>query len=87
MCDLTSSQGNGKIKIMGKNDIEKQLRKAILQSEMSQYRLAKLSGVSEGVISRFVRKERDIGLKTAAKLAATLKLKLIQYNQEGENYE
>jgi len=34
-------------------DIEKQLRQAILHSGMSRYRLAKLTGVSDGLLANY----------------------------------
>jgi plasmid maintenance system antidote protein VapI len=57
-------------------DIQEQLRQAILHAEVSRYRLAKLSGVSEAVISTFVNRKRSATMDTAAKLAAVLDLEL-----------
>jgi len=57
-------------------DIEGQLRRAILKSEMSRYRLSKLTGVSDGVLSNFVNGKRTVTLTTAAKLAKALGLEL-----------
>ena len=59
-----------------KTDIEEQLRQAILKAEISCYRLAALSGVSKGVISHFVNRNRSITMTTAAKLTAVLGLEL-----------
>jgi transcriptional regulator with XRE-family HTH domain len=56
--------------------IEEELRRAIMNAPMSRYRLAKLSGVSEGVISHFMNRNRDLMLTTATKLAAVLGLQL-----------
>lgn len=55
-------------------DIEEQLRQAILGAAISRYALSKASGVSEGVISRFVNGYRTVTMETAAKLAMTLGL-------------
>jgi transcriptional regulator with XRE-family HTH domain len=64
------------INMKAKSDIEKQLRTAMLSGPMSMYRLAKISGISKGVISRFVNHHRGLALTTAAKLAAVLGLEL-----------
>lgn len=63
---------------MGKKrfDIEEQLRQAILKSKLTRYRLAKLTGVSQGVLSNFINRHRSLALPTAAKLAAGLGLEL-----------
>ena len=53
-----------------------QLRQAIADSRETEYMIAKQSGVSQSVVSRFVHGERGIGLETAAKLCADLKLNL-----------
>ena len=52
------------------------LRDAIKRSEMTVYRLAQESGVSQPVISRFVSGERDLRLETADRLALALGLRL-----------
>ncbi|MCE3019059.1 MAG: helix-turn-helix domain-containing protein [Pirellula sp.] len=55
--------------------IDVTLREAI-QAYGTAYALSKESGVSEPVISRFVRGERTITLDTAAKLCKALGLSL-----------
>lgn len=57
-------------------DIQETLRQAILAAGISRYRLAKVSGVSEGVISHFVNRNRGLTMETGAKLAAALGLEL-----------
>ena len=57
-------------------NIEERLRQAMITSDMSRYRISKLSGVSEIVLSRFVREQRTLTLTTAAKVAAALGLDL-----------
>ena len=59
-----------------KADIQEQLRQAILNAEISRYRLAKLSGVTQAVISTFVNYKRSATMDTAAKLATALGLEL-----------
>lgn len=56
--------------------IDQQLRRAIKKSFLSQYAISQLTGIDTGVISRFVRGERDINMQTGAKLAKVLRLKL-----------
>ena len=57
-------------------NIEEQLKRAILESGLSRYRIAQLSGVSNPVLSNFVNGHRSMTLTTAAKLAAVLELEL-----------
>lgn len=62
--------------MMPKKTIADQLRQAIAQSDETEYAIAKGSGVSQSVVNRFVHGERSIGIDTAAKLCAYLKLDL-----------
>ena len=57
--------------------LEKQLLAAIKRSGISMYRLAKNSGVSEPVLSRFISGQRDITLTTASKITEALGLVLM----------
>jgi plasmid maintenance system antidote protein VapI len=57
--------------------LERQIRAAIEKSGLSVYRLAKDSGVSQPVLSRFVNRQRGITLATASKLVETLGLELV----------
>ena len=50
------------------------LRETIQQSEKSRYAIAKETGVSAGVLSRFVSGERSITIDTADKLCHALGL-------------
>ena len=59
--------------------IVEQLRAAIAQAEKAgttRYRLAKISGLSEAVLSRFVNGKTRLHLDTAETIAAALNLKL-----------
>jgi plasmid maintenance system antidote protein VapI len=53
-----------------------QLRKAIADSNETEYAIAKGSGVSQSGVNRFVNGERSIGIDTAAKLCVYLRLSL-----------
>jgi plasmid maintenance system antidote protein VapI len=57
-------------------DIEKKLCEEIVNSEMSRYKISKLSGVSEAQLSLFVNGKRTLTLPAAAKLAKVLGLEL-----------
>ncbi len=65
-------------------DIEQQLKKAILESkDMTRYRLSKLTGVSETVLSLFVNNKRSITMTTAAKIAKAFDLELRPRRRKG----
>lgn len=61
---------------MKREPIPEKLKTGIRRSGKTVYRLAKESGVAHPIILRFLSGERDIRLKTAEKLAATLGMKL-----------
>jgi plasmid maintenance system antidote protein VapI len=56
--------------------IEEQLRRTLAADGRTFYRLGLLTGVDQGTLWRFVRRERGLTLTTAAKLAAVLGLEL-----------
>lgn len=60
-----------------KSNIEEKLRNAIINSEMSRYRISKLSGVGQAELSLFVNRKRTLTLPTAAKVADVLELDLM----------
>lgn len=65
---------------MGKRQrkLSDQLRMAIENAPMTRYRLSKLSGVDEGLLSRFVRGERSgLRLDTVDAIAEVLGLRLV----------
>lgn len=47
-----------------------QLRAAVADSGLSHYRIAKDTGISQPIITRFVNGDRSVSLDTAGKLAA-----------------
>lgn len=49
--------------------LSEQLRAAIVESGLSHYRLAKETGVSQPIITRFVNGTRSISLETADRIA------------------
>lgn len=58
------------------DNIEQRLRRAVLESDMSRYQIAKISGVSQAQLSFFVNEIRSLTLPVAAKLAEVLGLEL-----------
>ena len=70
------------------DDIEAQLKAAIVNSGMSRYRLSKITGVSEGQLSRFVMAKNDprrrtLTLESAARIARALGLTLKTTRRKG----
>ena len=61
-----------------KPTIDEQLRQAILNSGTTVYGVAKGSGVGHPVLSRYLSRERDIRLATAARIADFLDLQLVK---------
>ena len=57
--------------------ISESLKRAIEESDLSVYEIAKRAHVSQIMISRFLSGERDIRMATADKLANVLGLKLL----------
>ena len=57
-------------------DIEQKLRKAIVKSKMSRYKISQLSGVGEAQLSLFVNGKRTLTLTSAGKVAKVLGLDL-----------
>jgi len=57
------------------------LRKTIVDSEVSHYRIAKDTGISQSVITRFVNEDRSISLDTAGKLMDYFELEIRPRNK------
>lgn len=58
------------------DDFAQQLRAAIEDSDMSRYQLAKESGVSQSMLSRFVHGQSDLTLEKAQLVADVLGLRI-----------
>ena len=65
-------------------DIEDQLRRAILGSETSRYRMSQISGVDQAALSNFANCKRTIMLATAARLAGVLGIELSVNNKNNK---
>jgi len=59
-------------------DMETQLRKAVHESELTQYRIAKLAGITHAAMSFFVNSKRSLSLGAASRLADALGFELVQ---------
>ena len=57
-------------------NVEERLRQAILDSDMSRYRISQLSGVADSQLCFFVNGKRTLTLMSAAKVAKILGLDL-----------
>jgi transcriptional regulator with XRE-family HTH domain len=58
--------------------LAEELRKAIKESGITLYRLGRESGVTRQQLSRFMRRERDLGLSIAGKVCDVLELGLVR---------
>ena len=58
--------------------LSRRLKAAIEASDLTHNAIAVQAGVSNQMVSRFVKGERDLRLATAGKIAAVLKLELIR---------
>jgi transcriptional regulator with XRE-family HTH domain len=68
----------------GCDDIEKRLKRALIESKVSRYRIAKESGLTESQLSYFVNGKRTLTLPAAAKLAKVLGLELKPKKKRGK---
>ena len=59
------------------------LRRAIADSGLTLVRLAELSGVDAGRLSRFVRRQRGLTLDAVDKLCRVFRLELVRKGQAG----
>ena len=62
--------------VTGMGQLSNALREAIRNSGVTQMEIAQAVGISDGIISRFMREERSMNLETAEKLAKYLHLEL-----------
>jgi transcriptional regulator with XRE-family HTH domain len=64
-----------------RHSLSYQLREIVEARGLTAYAAARLAGVDPGVVSRFMAGVRDIRLATADRLAAALKLRLVEVGQ------
>lgn len=58
-------------------NVSETLRRAVEQSGMSRYVIAKETGIAQSMLSRFVTGRRGLSLDAVDRLAAFLKLELV----------
>ena len=56
--------------------LEEQIRNAAIESQLSHYRIALDTGISQSVVTRFLNGDRSISLATADKLCEHFGLEL-----------
>lgn len=66
-------------------ELEKALRKAIRNSGLTRYAVAKGAGVDVAALLRFMSGQRTLTLRTAGKLAAFLGLKLLREKERSDD--
>lgn len=57
--------------------ISEQLRRAVSESHLSRYRIAKETGLSQSLLSRFVSGDRGLSLDAIDKLGTLLGFRLV----------
>ncbi len=58
-------------------NISDQVRAAINNCGLSRYAVSKITGVSEGMLSRFVAGQTDMTLRTLDRLASTIGVRVV----------
>ena len=58
--------------------LSEQLRAAILDADISRYRMSKETGIDQSALSRFVSGERMLSMKAADKIGRLLELEIVQ---------
>ena len=57
-------------------DMSDQVRQAIRNCGMTQYAIAKATGITKGALSRFMAGERDMNLRTLQRIAPAIGVSL-----------
>ena len=57
--------------------ISDEIRRAIKNCGASRYRISKATGVSEGMLSRFISRETDMSLRTLNRIAPIIGVRVI----------
>jgi hypothetical protein len=58
--------------------LSEQLRRIILDGELTRYRIGKMAGIDQGQLHRFVTTGRGISIETLDRLGAALRLRFVQ---------
>ena len=54
-----------------------QIRQAVVDADLTRYRISQLTGIDNASLSRFVRKERGLSEKSLNSLGELLKLEVV----------
>lgn len=60
-----------------KQPFSDQLRAAVLNADVTRYRISKATGISESILSRFVRGDAGLSMEYVDRLADYLELRLV----------
>jgi transcriptional regulator with XRE-family HTH domain len=66
-----------------KTKLSDQLREAILNADISRYRISQLTGISEAALSRFVNKVNGLSLESIDLIAECIGLRLVVEEKPG----
>ena len=58
--------------------ISEQLRNLILNADISRYRIAQITGLSEALLSRFVNRVSGLSLESIDKIGECLELEIVR---------
>lgn len=68
----------GKTKRQTAGTLSGQLQDIIRQSDLTQYRISKLAGMSQAQLHRFMASGRGISTETMDRIGSVLRLRLVQ---------
>jgi predicted transcriptional regulator len=68
----------GKRKQQEPETLSGQLQRIILDSDLTQYRISKLAGMSQAQLRRFMVSGRGISIPTMDRIGSVLRLRLVQ---------
>ena len=68
----------GKKKRQEPETLSGQLQRIILDSDLTQYRISKLAGMSQAQLCRFMASGRGISIETLDRIGSALRLRLVQ---------
>jgi transcriptional regulator with XRE-family HTH domain len=62
--------------------LSEQLQRIVLDSELTQYRISKLAGMSQAQLHRFMTTGRGISIETLDRISTVLRLRLVVDSDE-----
>jgi len=64
--------------------LSEQLQRIVLDSELTQYRISKLAGMSQAQLHRFMATGKGISIETLDRIGTALRLRLVVDADAGE---